>query len=78
MAEPTDDGGGVKVSETEYECDFCERKFAHLFPINGGLWAICRECMEFEYGTIPAAYASKDKPPVNFPSKRYNIYGEEE
>jgi hypothetical protein len=34
--------------------------------------------MEFEYGTIPAAYASKEKPLVNFPSKRYNIYGEEE
>jgi hypothetical protein len=34
--------------------------------------------MEFEYGTIPTAYASKGKPLVNFPSKRYNIYGEEE
>ena len=70
----------MKVSETEYECDFCERKAPHLFPINGGLWAICRECMEFEYGTIPAVYASKEKVHdiVHFPSKRYNIYGEEE
>ncbi len=68
----------MKVSENEYECDFCARKYPFLYPVNGGEWAICKECMEFEYGTIPAAYASKDKPVLNVPSKRYNIYGEEE
>jgi ribosomal protein L37AE/L43A len=38
------------VSEIEYECDFCERKFPHLYPINDGMWAICHACMELEYG----------------------------
>ena len=68
----------MKVNKSEFECDFCGRKFPFLYPVNGGEWAICKECMEFEYGTIPAAYASKDKPVLNVPSKRYNIYGEEE
>ena len=65
-------------SESKFECDFCGKMYPYLFPINGGLWTICKECMEFEYGTIPGAYASKEKPAVLFPSKRYNIYGEEE
>ena len=67
----------MKVIENEYECDFCGRQFPFLYPINGGEWAICKECMEFEYGTIPEAYRSKEKPVV-FRSKRYDIYGEEE
>ncbi len=60
------------------ECDFCSRESDHLYPINDGLWAICKECMEFEYKTIPEAYKGKEKPLVLFPSRRYNIYGEEE
>jgi len=60
------------------ECDFCGRESKHLYPINDGLWAICKECMVFEFETIPQAYAEKKKPPVVFSSDRYNIYGEEE
>lgn len=40
----------LKVSESEYGCDFCERRFPHLHPINDGMWAICDLCMELEYG----------------------------
>lgn len=45
------------------ECDFCNRESEFLYPINAGLWAACRECMEFEYGTIPRAYARQTPRP---------------
>ncbi len=45
------------------ECDFCNRESEYLYPVNAGLWAICRECMEFEYGTIPRAYARQTPRP---------------
>jgi hypothetical protein len=38
--------GGLKVNE----CDFCESKSEHLYPINDGLWAICKACYDLEYG----------------------------
>lgn len=68
----------MKVSENEYECDFCARKYPFLYPVNGGEWAICKECMEFEYGTIPQAYKKDEKQPLLVRSRNYNIYGEEE
>lgn len=37
------------------ECDFCTSKSEHLYPINDGLWAICRVCMVIEYDLIPKA-----------------------
>ncbi len=68
----------MKVSENEYECDFCARKFPFLYPVNGGEWAICKECMEFEYGTIPSAYKKDEEQLLLVRSRNYNIYGEEE
>lgn len=67
----------MKVSENEYECDFCSMKSKHLYPINDGLWAICHECMEFEYGTLPRAMTPKVQKRL-IKSRRYSIYGEEE
>ncbi len=32
------------------ECDFCDSKSEHLYPINDGLWAICKSCYDLEYG----------------------------
>ena len=32
------------------ECDFCESKSEHLYPINDGFWAICKTCYDYEYG----------------------------
>ena len=59
------------------ECDFCQRESECLYPINDGQWAICRECMEFEYGTLPAAMTPKQIM-LLIKSRRFNIYGEEE
>jgi hypothetical protein len=67
----------MKVSENEYECDFCARKYPFLYPINDGEWAICKECMEFEYGTLPRAMTPKVQKRL-IKSRRYTIYGEEE
>ena len=42
MAEPTYQGGGVKVNESE--CDFCGKMYPFLIPVNDGAWAICADC----------------------------------
>ena len=28
------------------ECDFCNAESEHLYPINDGLWAVCKPCMD--------------------------------
>lgn len=38
------------MSETEYECDFCEEKKPFLFPLNDGIWAVCRDCYDHVFG----------------------------
>lgn len=32
-----------------FECDFCGAESKHLYPINGGLWAICGRCMDLHF-----------------------------
>lgn len=39
-------------SDTSGHCDFCGFYQAE-FTINGGLWWICRPCMELAYGPCP-------------------------
>ena len=34
---------------TEYICDFCEITAPFLFPLNDGMWAICRDCYDHIY-----------------------------
>lgn len=41
----------MKVSE----CDFCNCESDFLIPINDGLWAICKVCMQIHYEFIPKA-----------------------
>ncbi len=43
----------MKVKKNE--CDFCGCESEHLYPINDGLWAICKVCMVIEYDLIPKA-----------------------
>ena len=43
----------LKVSEIEYECDFCGDKKYSLHPLNDGLWAVCTPCMQIHYELIP-------------------------
>jgi hypothetical protein len=45
------------------ECDFCSAKTEHLYPINDGLWAICKVCMHIEYELIPKALRVKSRTP---------------
>ncbi len=52
-----------RVRSGKIPCDFCGRFYNQLYPVNGGMWAACRECMEFEYGTIPRAYARQTPRP---------------
>lgn len=40
----------MKVNETKYECDFCQALVTKLWPVNAGLWAICRKCYDHIYG----------------------------
>ncbi len=40
----------LKVIEFECECDFCGAKVANLWPVNAGLYAICRKCYDHIYG----------------------------
>ena len=37
------------------ECDFCSATTKHLYPLNDGLWAICKVCMHIEFELIPKA-----------------------
>ncbi len=43
------------------ECDFCNSESEHLYPINDGLWALCRVCMTVEYDLIPKALMLKER-----------------
>jgi hypothetical protein len=45
------------------ECDFCSATTQHLYPINDGLWAICKVCMHIEYEIIPKALRIKKTKP---------------
>lgn len=42
------------MTESVSECDFCTAKVPHLYPINDGLWAICKVCMDIYYTVLPA------------------------
>ncbi len=43
------------------ECDFCQSESEHLYPINDGLWAICKVCMVVEYDLIPKALLLRER-----------------
>lgn len=45
------------------KCDFCSAETQHLYPINDGLWAICKVCMHIEYELIPKALRVKARSP---------------
>ena len=51
----------VKVMNL-FECDFCGSKSKHLYPINGGLWAICYECMDYHYDPALVDHAKAGEP----------------
>ncbi len=59
------------------ECDFCGSESEHLYPINDGLWAICKVCMDIHYTVLPAIESKKDVQSTQI-STRYTIYGHEE
>ena len=44
-----------------YECDFCNSESEHLYPVNDGLWALCKVCMTVEYDLIPKALMLKER-----------------
>ena len=46
------------------ECDFCGAKSDHLYPINDGIWALCRTCMVIEYDLIPKALRLREREEV--------------
>ncbi len=48
------------------ECDFCAAKTEHLYPLNDGLWAICKVCMHIEFELIPKALRVQKR---SFPEK---------
>ncbi len=68
----------LKVSETKYECDFCQGKSYALYPINDGLWAVCKVCMDLHYTILPDIQKLKEPSQETIPSTRYTIYGDEE
>lgn len=43
------------------ECDFCSAVSEHLYPINDGIWALCRTCMVIEYDLIPKALRLRER-----------------
>ena len=58
--------------KSESECDFCSAKTPHLYPINDGLWAICKVCMHIEYELIPKALRVSKKSP-DFEGERLSL-----
>ena len=60
------------------ECDFCGSESEFLYPINDGLWAICKVCMDIHYSILPDIEKKKEPVQLTQPSSRYNIYGGEE
>ncbi len=40
----------MKAAWPKYECDFCQAMVTNLWPVNAGLWAICRTCYDHIYG----------------------------
>ncbi len=60
------------------ECDFCQSESEHLYPVNDGLWAICKVCMDIHYLILPDIEKKKESVQLTQPSSRYNIYGVEE